>query len=587
MYVPPKHAPGVTVVDFSDHTLPKFRVGSRVADAPHGQYVDDILRDTPDDLRPPSLIAFHAAERPECASAYAALDFEGRSERELPARERLFIAQYDVDYAHRRAWYVFTPEMDLEARYNVSACPAIVFVPRKCDGFTEWCVESRDGPNSIAGCADFKEQCSGVEQWDGSGDWVAWAKERIEREGEPKISHFMESYAKQGQWIQSRQRTTSMTYERNMYLSPAFPAFTATGFKAVQTPKEVQDWLVGFAKRTNDKGRRRTEQWAAESTQMSFHEKPTTFLDMDLERSAANHLANTYIKPLVEEWSGIPDLELTSFYGIREYEEDAWLRGHIDRIDTHVLSVTISIQKLDDEGNDLDPESRDPWPLQGIGYDGRVMRYDHPAGSMVLYESSKVVHGRPYRNKSGRHVAAFCHFKPTHSAQQMDDWAEVLKKARHNMNINVARAAFRSMPSVEPENPVYTKVEYGHGSSGNYGAQSGGAKKKVAAAAKVPDGQVPCKFINKSGKPVTLFWEGPDGPVFQSSAGPGLSFTYQSFVGHSFFWAEGSKPRRDEDAKPMRFGSFKIRSGVREYPSPVPVNTVKSENPRGGGWSIF
>ena len=124
---------------------------------------------------------------------------------------------------------------------------------------------------------------------------------------------------------------------------------------------------------------------------MSFHETPTTFLDMDLERSAANRLANDHIKPLVEEWSGMPDLELTSFYGIREYSEDAWLRGHIDRIDTHVLSVTISIQKLDEEGNDLKVGDRDPWPLQGIGYDGKVMRYDHPAGTMVLYESSKIV----------------------------------------------------------------------------------------------------------------------------------------------------------------------------------------------------
>ena len=30
-----------------------------------------------------------------------------------------------VDEARKRAWYAFTPEMDLEARYNVSgACPS-------------------------------------------------------------------------------------------------------------------------------------------------------------------------------------------------------------------------------------------------------------------------------------------------------------------------------------------------------------------------------------------------------------------------------------------------------------------------------
>ena len=45
------------------------------------------------------------------------------------------------------------------------------------------------------------------------------------------------------------------------------------------------------------------------------------FYDLDLERSAANAMVNKYIKPLVEEWSGVSGLELTAFYGVREYPE--------------------------------------------------------------------------------------------------------------------------------------------------------------------------------------------------------------------------------------------------------------------------
>lgn len=226
-----------------------------------------------------------------------------------------------------------------------------------------------------------------------------------------------------------------------------------------------------------------------------------------------------------------------------------------------MLSVTISIAKWDEDGNDLDPDERDPWPLQGIGYDGKVMRYDHPAGSMVLYESSKVVHGRPYRNKSGRHVAAFCHFKPTHSKSQMEDWSEVLKHARSNMNSHVQRVSYRSMPTVEPENPVYTGVEYGTGSSGNYGAQGGGKARHSDG----PQGSVSVKFNNKSGKTVTLYWKGQDGAVFQSTAGAGTSFSYNTFVGHEFFWAEGE--HRD-NAEPMSDGAFRIKPGVAVYNSP-------------------
>ena len=45
------------------------------------------------------------------------------------------------------------------------------------------------------------------------------------------------------------------------------------------------------------------------------------FYDLDLERSAANAMVNKYIKPLVAEWSGVRGLELTAFYGVREYPE--------------------------------------------------------------------------------------------------------------------------------------------------------------------------------------------------------------------------------------------------------------------------
>ena len=100
----PVHVPGSVVADLADHQLPQWSQGGRVAAAPHGQFVDDILRDTPHALRPPSLVAFHSATRPECAAAFAALRFGERALKELPARERLFVVSYDVDEARSRAW---------------------------------------------------------------------------------------------------------------------------------------------------------------------------------------------------------------------------------------------------------------------------------------------------------------------------------------------------------------------------------------------------------------------------------------------------------------------------------------------------
>tara|TARA_B110000977_G_scaffold146838_1_gene186154 strand:- start:680 stop:1006 length:327 start_codon:yes stop_codon:yes gene_type:complete len=81
-------------------------------------------------------------------------------------------------------------------------------------------------------------------------------------------------------------------------------------------------------------------------TQMNFHENKTDMVTLDHEASLRDRLANEYLKPLCEEWSEMKPLHLTAFYGIRMYRDGAWLRGHIDRIDTHVISVTISLAKV-------------------------------------------------------------------------------------------------------------------------------------------------------------------------------------------------------------------------------------------------
>ena len=80
----------------------------------------------------------------------------------------------------------------------------------------------------------------------------------------------------------------------------------------------------------------RREFWDTSSSLISFHEEPTLFVDLDQEGRGRDKLANDLLKPMVEKWSGISPLELTSFYGLRVYFGN-YLRPHVDRIDTHVL----------------------------------------------------------------------------------------------------------------------------------------------------------------------------------------------------------------------------------------------------------
>jgi len=539
-------AVGEAVVDYSSHDLPKVRVGHRVMDLVHGGQFDDILQDTPDEMRPPAVVAFYDSSDPVCMDKYNHLKWDLIAEQELPPRERLFVARYDMHAAPRRTWYKFIPELDLAARFDVDACPQVVFAPRACNGFNEWCAQGPDPANpavTVMGCKDFVDQCIGTEKWDGVYDLKAWILARVRREGEPEISPFLRTFKEQGEWIKRRDSTSVDNQMRNLYLSPAFPAFSKTlGFKAMPIPQPFHEWLLEFYQRRLPS--RRVETWDSESTQMSFVEVKTAFVDMDIERTAKEEYANKYLKPLVEEWAGV-EVELTSFYGQREYPDRSFLKNHVDRIDTHVLSVTLSISKLDKEKAEAHP-----WPIEVVDWEGKHVRYNHPAGTMVLYESAKLMHGRPYRNAGGTHLGAFCHFSPVVNVAGNQTWREAVGAARRYKEDHIEWARYRSTPSVEPDQPKYSKQAYAESTRwkhlGNEAKEEGNDEGALA------NGQIPVTFHNNKGVTLELYWvsSSPDGHlVHQGRAAPGVRLQVQTFPGHRFVWChkDTQEPLPDSD----------------------------------------
>ena len=466
-------------------------------------------------------------------------------ETQLPPRVNLFAARYDMFSAPRRTWYEFTPEMDLEKRFKVDACPQLVFVPRRCNGHTKWCERGPDPEDpalKVLGCEDFEEQCTGTKKWGGSGSYVDWVKDLVAKEGRPKLIPFLENYKSQGIWIQKREYTTCNTHFRNSYLAQAFPAFTHRGFKAMETPKEFQQWLLDFHKR--NVAHRRTESWHGESTQLSFHEVRTSFVDLDRERYEKERMARKYLQPIVEEWSGMGDLELTSFYGIREYHDGSWLRQHVDRIDTHVLSVTLTVDK-----RNAKPDAK-PWPLQVTDWTGKQVSYEHPPGTMILYESSKLPHGRPEPNYSGDHLGAFLHFKPKHmNSRDASKWDDIATRARRNMHLHMESAAFRQTQVEEPAKYEYTSEGYAEET----------IWQKPGSDASEPGLTV--EFKNEADRSLQVYWyhsSQPD-PVLQGKAWPGAKFEIQTFEGHTFFWAE------IDSKEPLPGGKFTIDPGKKVY----------------------
>jgi len=112
----------------------------------------------------------------------------------------------------------------------------------------------------------------------------------------------------------------------------------------------------------------------------------------------------TYIKDLVEKWANT-ELENTSLYGLRRYEEGSRLLTHVDRVNTHAASVIINVA----QGN-----VTKPWTVEVYDHADRLHEVVMEPGDIVYYESAKCLHGRnsPLRGEGAYYVNMFSHYRP-------------------------------------------------------------------------------------------------------------------------------------------------------------------------------
>jgi len=116
--------------------------GGRVIELVNGEHLDHLLGDTPDEMRPPSMVVFFDSSDSTCMRKFSKLQLQKnaeevqrerteekteRKEKErakrskerkclkvLPPRERLLVGKYDNFLASRRPWFKFTPERSQE-----------------------------------------------------------------------------------------------------------------------------------------------------------------------------------------------------------------------------------------------------------------------------------------------------------------------------------------------------------------------------------------------------------------------------------------------------------------------------------------
>jgi len=449
--------------DFSELTTPLY-VGGRVMDLMNGEHFDNILQDTPDAMRPPAIVLFYDPSDAQCQAVVNQLDFTDNVQFKLPSRAFLYAAKYDMNAAPKRTWYKWIPERDLARRFGVTQCPSLVFVPPKCNGHTEWCVRDTIDGVQYLGCEEFVEQCADWRIYGGdfhNDDWLQWVEQMMANTSAPQLGgsrpgHVFGAFKEQERWIKGRDGTTTQTQLRNNWAAATLPAFSERGYKAMAMPDDLLREYVNFY--VKYRGEKADENWNSNGqTQVNGHEVAPYMTSLDKDMALRDRIAQNFIKPMLEEWVGFP-LQLTSHYGEREYYSGSWLRNHIDRMDVLVISATSSILHLTKNDtanfdgsflNSWPDEFKGQWPLEGVDWQGNNVRYSHEPGTIVLYESAKFVHGRPYPlpGQDLLHVGAFCHFIPADGTWAQNGHAV---NARNNINRHTQNVRYTKEPLYYP-----------------------------------------------------------------------------------------------------------------------------------------
>lgn len=245
--------------------------------------------------------------------------------------------------------------------------------------------------------------------------------------------------------------------------------YTELGFKHRKLPQEI--WLPILEFYSKYKSRAKAENWGGRgNTYVNHWEAPTkmvSFEDRDFEEGVQlKNFIWDKVQPIIEEWVG-HRIHPTSLYGIRIYSNNSVLATHVDRLPL-VSSCIIQV----------DQEVDEPWPIEVYSHDGKAYNVTMQPGDMVLYESSTVLHGRPFRMKGKSFANIFVHYEP-------DDHA-IMNKLDREPNKHLSNEALAKLEAeYRKEGPIG-----GHEALNLYEYIDSGDEGQTLAHAAARDGDV-------------------------------------------------------------------------------------------------
>uniref|UniRef100_A0A7S3JT78 Fe2OG dioxygenase domain-containing protein n=1 Tax=Aureoumbra lagunensis TaxID=44058 RepID=A0A7S3JT78_9STRA len=199
--------------------------------------------------------------------------------------------------------------------------------------------------------------------------------------------------------------------------------YTELGFGKIKAPASAWEPVKKFYEKF--KAAAREETWPAGNSYVNHWLTPTKMVGFEDARFQPLGLQTKDaiwdgVRPVLEAWTK-QKLKPTSLYGIRIYGNGSILNPHVDRLP---LVVSCIMQ--------IDQDVDEPWPLEVIGHDGIAYNVTLEPGEIALYESSTIIHSRPFPLIGRSFANAFIHFIPVDENDEYGagidfDWE---KKAR-------------------------------------------------------------------------------------------------------------------------------------------------------------
>lgn len=200
-------------------------------------------------------------------------------------------------------------------------------------------------------------------------------------------------------WFRMRGRDATVQEMSSKGINEYVPNYTRTGFEKKRLPQPLFDKILTFLEQNRNMTEREDipGDFVYRAGEAVFKRGSEL---VSLSDELRNEIHDT-LKPMLEAWSNT-ELEPTYVYGIRIYRDQAVLKMHRDRVDTHIISAIINV----------DQEVREDWPLV---IEDNYYRQHHVSlepGDIVFYEGARLEHGRPIPLQGDSYANIFTHFKP-------------------------------------------------------------------------------------------------------------------------------------------------------------------------------